>query len=162
MCERCALRVWRMLQRYSKWDLWPSRLLSSDFTWWSRCKLAEIESWPTRNRACRECCRELSRDTGTFDLRDCSQMFSELATWRVLRYHAWMPLSREPFFLRMAIWLRGLERWYLVVWPGTFLHKNINRILRGRGNAIAEIESLSRTRACRECCRDTASGYLWS
>jgi hypothetical protein len=44
-----------------------------------------------------------------------------------------MPLSREPFFLRMAIWLRGLERWYLVlggvavgprvrapVWPGTF------------------------------------------
>jgi hypothetical protein len=26
-----------------------------------------------------------------------------------------MPLSREPFFLRMAIWLRGLERWYLVL-----------------------------------------------
>jgi hypothetical protein len=23
--------------------------------------------------------------------------------------------SREPFFLRMAIWLRGLERWYLVL-----------------------------------------------
>jgi hypothetical protein len=27
-----------------------------------------------------------------------------------------MLLSREPFFLRMAIWLRGLDRWYLV--PG--------------------------------------------
>jgi hypothetical protein len=26
-----------------------------------------------------------------------------------------MPLSREPFVLRMAIWLRGLERWYLVL-----------------------------------------------
>jgi hypothetical protein len=26
-----------------------------------------------------------------------------------------MPLSREPFFLRMAICLRGLERWYLVL-----------------------------------------------
>jgi hypothetical protein len=26
-----------------------------------------------------------------------------------------MPLSREPFFLRMAIWLRGLERWYLML-----------------------------------------------
>jgi hypothetical protein len=26
-----------------------------------------------------------------------------------------MPLSREPFFLRMAIWLRGLEHWYLVL-----------------------------------------------
>jgi hypothetical protein len=26
-----------------------------------------------------------------------------------------MPLSREPFFLRMAIWIRGLERWYLVL-----------------------------------------------
>jgi hypothetical protein len=26
-----------------------------------------------------------------------------------------MPLSRETFFLRMAIWLRGLERWYLVL-----------------------------------------------
>jgi hypothetical protein len=34
-----------------------------------------------------------------------------------IMYHAWirMPLSREPFFLRMAIWLRGLERWYLVL-----------------------------------------------
>jgi hypothetical protein len=27
-----------------------------------------------------------------------------------------MPLSRKPFFLIMAIWLRGLEHWYLV--PG--------------------------------------------
>jgi hypothetical protein len=26
-----------------------------------------------------------------------------------------MPLSREPFFLRMAIWLRGSEHWYLVL-----------------------------------------------
>jgi hypothetical protein len=26
-----------------------------------------------------------------------------------------MPLSWEPFFLRMAIWLGGLERWYLVL-----------------------------------------------
>jgi hypothetical protein len=26
-----------------------------------------------------------------------------------------MLLSREPFFLRMAIWLSGLERWYLVL-----------------------------------------------
>jgi hypothetical protein len=26
-----------------------------------------------------------------------------------------MLLSREPFFLRMAIWLRGLECWYLVL-----------------------------------------------
>jgi hypothetical protein len=25
-----------------------------------------------------------------------------------------MPQSREPFFLRMAIWLRGLKRWYLM------------------------------------------------
>jgi hypothetical protein len=23
--------------------------------------------------------------------------------------------SREPLFLRMAIWLRGIERWYLVL-----------------------------------------------
>jgi hypothetical protein len=34
-----------------------------------------------------------------------------------------MPLSREPFFLRMAIWLRGLERWYLV----------LGRVAVGRG-----------------------------
>jgi hypothetical protein len=26
-----------------------------------------------------------------------------------------MQLSREPFFLRMAIWLSGLKRWYLVL-----------------------------------------------
>jgi hypothetical protein len=26
-----------------------------------------------------------------------------------------MPLSREPFFLRMAIWLGELEHWYLVL-----------------------------------------------
>jgi hypothetical protein len=26
-----------------------------------------------------------------------------------------MPLSREAFFLRMAIWFRGLEHWYLVL-----------------------------------------------
>jgi hypothetical protein len=26
-----------------------------------------------------------------------------------------MPLSREPFFLRMTIWLSGLKRWYLVL-----------------------------------------------
>jgi hypothetical protein len=26
-----------------------------------------------------------------------------------------MPQSREPFFLRMAIWLRGLEPWNLVL-----------------------------------------------
>jgi hypothetical protein len=26
-----------------------------------------------------------------------------------------MPLSREPFFSRMVIWLKGLERWYLVL-----------------------------------------------
>jgi hypothetical protein len=28
-------------------------------------------------------------------------------------YHAWLPMG--PFFLRMAIWLNGLERWYLVL-----------------------------------------------
>jgi hypothetical protein len=40
--------------------------------------------------------------------KHCVQRSSpELAAWRVLRYRAWMPLSREPFFLRMAIWLRG-------------------------------------------------------
>jgi hypothetical protein len=47
------------------------------------------------------------------------------------RYHAWRPLSREPFFLRMAIYLHGLgigsagvairPMFELPVWSGTFL-----------------------------------------
>jgi hypothetical protein len=34
---------------------------------------------------------------------------------QLLKIQVLVPLSREPLFLRMAIWLRGLERWYLVL-----------------------------------------------
>jgi hypothetical protein len=77
---------------------------------------------------------DLEHNIRTYDSKSivCREA-SELTMWLVLRYHDWIALSREPFFLRIAICLRGLKHWYLVlggvavgrgfkpVRPGTFL-----------------------------------------
>jgi hypothetical protein len=45
----------------------------------------------------------------------CVEKFSQFSRVSNVTYLGIMPLSRETFFLRMAIWLRGLECWYLVL-----------------------------------------------